>query len=149
MTQLYLTQLQDKIDVMAAKRVYRPLTKKLKEEWYPIYATNLNGFESPERKLVIDGIEVASKLERVVVGDFGAYAEIHPDNLLVELECQPKQEWRLNDDYLAKRKLNIKYQWFHFNQRKVYFQKDTVKYADYKPGYYYISVLYFDYKEVK
>lgn len=139
-----LAELQDRIDAMAAKRVYRPLSQKLKNYWYPIYATHLNGFEASTRPLTIEGITVASSIERIVVGDFGAYVEIHPDKLLVDLEVEPGQEWRLDETYLTKRKLHIKYVWYHFLGRKVYLQKNVVKYADYKPNFYYISVLYFD-----
>lgn len=81
---------------------------------------------------------------RVVVGDYGAYLEIDEKDLLVGLDVPPEQAWRLDEEYIASRKLSIKYHWLTFRGVKVYHQVDTVKYADYRPGKYYISVLEFD-----
>lgn len=81
---------------------------------------------------------------RVVIGDYGAYLEIDEKDLLVGLDVPPEQAWRLDEEYIASRKLSIKYHWLTFRGVKVYHQVDTVKYADYRPGKYYISVLEFD-----
>lgn len=81
---------------------------------------------------------------RVVIGDYGAYLEIDEKDLLVGLDVPPEQAWRLDEEYIASRKLSIKYHWLTFRGVKVYHQVDTVKYADYRLGKYYISVLEFD-----
>lgn len=81
----------------------------------------------------------------MVVGDYGAYVEFAAGQLLSSLEMPPSQAWRLNADYVAAKGLSIKYHHYTtLNQVMVYHQVATVKYADYKPGYYYISVLDFD-----
>lgn len=74
----------------------------------------------------------------------GVYLEIDEKDLLVGLDVPPEQAWRLDEEYIAGRKLSIKYHWLTFRGVKVYHQVDTVKYADYRPGKYYISVLEFD-----
>ena len=138
-------ELLNKINELGDSRAYRPLTDKLKEEYYALYLTHMNGFDSDsKRDLKINDVLFAKDYIRVVVGDYGAYVEIEPKDLLVKIDIAKGQEWRLDKVFLEKRSINIKYEWYDYLGKKVYLQKDTVKYADYKPGYYYISVLYFD-----
>ena len=54
------------------------------------------------------------------------------------------QEWRLDTKYIADRNLKPKYVWLEYGSVKVYLQLDRVKYADYKPNYFYISIHEFD-----
>lgn len=131
------------IDELGTSRSYRPLTTELKDKYYKLYLSNLNAFDN-KRNLNIDNVPFAKDYERIVIGDYGAYVEIKPIDLLVDLDVTIGQEWRLDKDFLEKRNLSIKYEWYEYKGKKVYLQKDTVKYADYKPGFYYISVLYFD-----
>ena len=135
--------LLNEIDNLGTTKKYQPLNKELKEKYHKLYNENLNGFEN-RRNLNIDGKPFARSYTRVVIGDYGAYVEIESDALLVELTIPEKQKWRLDKDFLSKRNLNIKYEWYEYNNKKVYFQLNAVTYADYKPDYYYISVLYFD-----
>lgn len=70
---------------------------------------------------------------RYVIGDFGAYIEIDPKDI--------------NQSILVKKFKGepirpIKYVWFYPNgepEVKVYYQLGTVKYADYRVGYYYVA----------
>ena len=74
---------------------------------------------------------------RVVCGAHGHYIEFEDKNLLVHLEITKDQEWRNTDQYSY-----VKYLWLNpidFPELKIYKQKHTVKYADYKPGYYYVD----------
>lgn len=132
---------------------YRSLPRKVRCEYLTAYLLGLNGFNqiSP-REAVIDGVCIAKGYERIVVGDYGAYLEIKPNDLIVPLKIKEGQEWRLDREYLVKHELenNIKYVWYTYiptsrtNEIKVYYQLNPVKYADYKRGFYYISVLDFD-----
>ena len=132
------------IDNLAAQYRYRPLPKAVRAQAMQHYLSGLNGFEDFCRPLRIRGHLVATGYTRVVVGDYGAYVEIAPEDLVVQLQLQPGQEWRANTAYVTSRQLSIKYLWYHFRGVKVYFQLAGVKYADYQPGYYYIAVLDFD-----
>lgn len=75
-------------------------------------------------------------MRRVVTGDHGAYIECNAKDLKnVELEVQPGEERRHpNNPY-------IKYLWLRIKGTniKVYHQLRTVRYADYRPNYYYID----------
>lgn len=128
---------------------YRPIPFKSREAILAMYLSGMNGFGYRQRRpLTIEGFTIADDYHRVVVGDYGAYVEIHPNQLTAELAVKAGQEWRLDDAYIAKRGLHVKYHWFVLmgmqKEVKVYYQLDTVRYADYKPGFYYISVLDFD-----
>ncbi|VFR10507.1 hypothetical protein SPFM17_00026 [Salmonella phage SPFM17] len=131
------------IEGLVARYRYRPLPKKVREEALSVYQQHLNGFDKV-RAATIGGVSVCLRWNRVVVGDYGAYLEIDEKDLLVGLDVPPEQAWRLDEEYIAGRKLSIKYHWLTFRGVKVYHQVDTVKYADYRPGKYYISVLEFD-----
>lgn len=84
-----------------------------------------------------DGILLATGYERVVIGDYGAYVEIAPENMLLQsIRIKPGQEWRLTDQYNYS-----KYHWLETigSNIKVYYQQRPVSYADYKVGFYYVS----------
>lgn len=87
-----------------------------------------------------DGVMVCTGYERVVIGDYGAFVEISPEQICKEsLICQRGQEYRIHDKKFADR---VKYIWLTTKDSsgcKIYFQKKAVSYADYIPGMYYIS----------
>ncbi len=147
---LYSTPMENEdllsfINQLAIGRMYKPIPENVKNTIYELYRNNLNGFDvNPNRALTIDGVIVADKYERIVLGDYGAYVEIAKSDLKVELTIPKNQEWRLDDQYIVQRNIKLKYIWYEYNKRKVYYQVDTVAYADYKPNHYYISVLEFD-----
>lgn len=130
------------IEELASKYKYRPLPKKIKSGVLNHYATELTSLQYDN--LLIGGVKVATKYRRVVVGDYGAYVEINPEDLLVNLTVPDNQKWRLDTKFCEERGLSLKYIWYTYLQTKVYFQLSTVKYADYLPNKYYISVLDFD-----
>jgi hypothetical protein len=133
------------IDALVEKYKYRPLPQEVRGEARTLYNANLNGFSNTQkRSLTIIGEIIARKYDRIVVGDYGAYVEIDPSDMMVDLMVPTNQMWRLNDDYVKEKGLSIKYYWYEYLGRKVYRQVAPVKYADYKPGKYYISVLDFD-----
>lgn len=132
------------IEGLASKYKYRPLPKAVREEVTEIYKKNLNGFENHNRSLKINGMDFARGFTRVVIGDYGPYVEFNGDDVIVPLRCQPGQEWRMDEDYLSRVDLNIKYRWYTFAGKKVYHQVGPVKYADYVVGQFYVSVYDFD-----
>ena len=140
-------QIRDWIKTCSERYLYRPLPKKIKAQTYELYLQGLNGYGAAEHKPVrIKGTLIASDYESVVVGDYGAYLELSEEQFILkdQLVVAPKQNWRFNADYIAKTGLTIKYYWYELFGVKVYHQLATVKYADYKPGFYYLSVLDLD-----
>ena len=89
----------------------------------------------------LDGTLLCQGYNRIVIGDYGAFVEIAPEQIRKEvLRCKPGQEFRYLDERFAE---NVKYIWLTAKDRsscKIYLQKKKVSYADYVPGMYYISV---------
>lgn len=83
-----------------------------------------------------NGTLFADSYQRVVIGLRGAYIEFSEEDIKVDLETQPGQEYRGTGRYSY-----CKYFWLRpkGGDIKVYRQRGTVKYADYKAGYYYVS----------
>lgn len=88
----------------------------------------------------LDETLIARGYTRIVIGDYGAFVEISPDQIVENnLKCKEGQEYRITDPRFA---ANVKYRWLTSKDRancKVYEQVKTVEYADYRPGMYYIS----------
>lgn len=84
------------------------------------------------------GILISFGYKRIVIGDYGAYIEIPPKFMAVEnIKIKPGQEYRFEEKYK-----NIKYHWYclkYDEEVKIYYQKNTVSYADYIPEMCYIS----------
>ena len=100
---------------------------------------NLNG-DMNVRLFTLDGSLVCKGYERIVIGDYGAFIEISPEQICKDsLCCKRGQEYRFSDVRFAD---NVKYLWLTAKDKsdcKIYLQKKKVSYADYKPGLYYIS----------
>ena len=88
----------------------------------------------------LEGTKIATGYTRIVIGDYGAFVEISPDQIVQEnLVVKKGQEFRLSDSQYKDR---VKYHWLTSRDDsdcKIYFQQKTVEYADYLPGMYYIS----------
>jgi len=96
----------------------------------------------PDGELTINDIPVATKYNRLVIGAHGHYLEFEKDDLLFEPIVEIGEEYRLKNKYSGL----VKYYWYTHPDLdiKVYLQRQVVRYADYKPGYYYIDLLVFD-----
>lgn len=86
-----------------------------------------------------NGVLICKGYTRIVIGDYGAFIEFsseqaNKDDFII----QPGQEYRIRDPRYSK---NVKYNWLTIEdtELKIYEQKKGVTYADYRPGYYYIS----------
>ena len=96
----------------------------------------------PEQPLLThEGMPIATGYRRIVVGDYGAFVEMAPHQMILSnIMTAPGQEFRVNDESYRNR---VKYFWFtslDSSKIKLYFQRRTVKYADYLPDYWYVSV---------
>jgi hypothetical protein len=131
------------IDELVSQYKYKPLPKRLSHEVREYYESHLNGFDE-KRIPTINGIQICSSYDRIVIGDYGAYLEFPFGSELVKFSIKKGQEWRFDDSYIMSHQLSIKYLWLDYYGVKVYLQTATVKYADYKPDFYYISVHDFD-----
>lgn len=84
-----------------------------------------------------DGTLFANGYERVVHGGRGDYVELTKEQISVKIVSHFNQPLpdviNLDEEYY--------YYWLEPEGRteKIYWQIKTVSYADYKPGYYYIS----------
>lgn len=89
----------------------------------------------------VSGTVIANGYTRIVIGDYGSFIEISPSQILMDkLHVREGQTYRIEDPRYAE---HVKYLWYTANDRsdvKVYLQKRTVEYADYKPWMIYVSV---------
>lgn len=84
----------------------------------------------------LDGVQFSKGYERVVHGGRGAYVELTKEQILVPLKS------KYNIPLPEKIDLQPFYYYYLIPEgrdEKIYWQIKTVKYADYKIGYYYIS----------
>lgn len=80
---------------------------------------------------------ILNGFNRITCGAHGHYIEFEDKHLFVQLKITTGQEWRNLDKYNY-----VKYLWMNPIDEpnlKIYKQKHTVKYADYKPGFYYVD----------
>lgn len=142
---LFDINIQEFINDLVEKYNYRRLPKDVSVSARQSYLSSLPlwckvggddvSLITPKGKLV------ASRYDRIVVGDYGPFVEVSPEDMNTEiLLVQPGEEYRL--DPANHDKYHIKYGWYTIKGHKnikVYHQFDTVDYADYKKGMYYIS----------
>jgi hypothetical protein len=106
--------------------------KLMPQDYWP--RKDMAGFyKRPEERFY----HIFSSFQRVVCGAHGHYFELTKEDLACALEITKGQEWRCSDEYKY-----VKYVWLNpvgAPDLKVYLQKHTVKYANYKPGLYYID----------
>ena len=127
---------------LARKYGYKPLPQELSQKYRQYFIDNIpnildiNGSNTP--LYTFNNTLLCRAYDRIVVGDYGAFIEFK--DAASEFVIQPGQEYRVYDD---KYKNNVKYIWLTTPDQsniKIYKQKRTVSYADYKPNYYYVSV---------
>lgn len=88
-----------------------------------------------------NGTVIASGYNRIVIGDYGAFVEFSRALANARhLKIKEGQSYRIEDPRYAE---HVKYLWLTADDNsdvKVYDQKRSVEYADYKPGMLYVSV---------
>ncbi len=121
---------------------YDNLPKEFKGQ--PIKVDSDKGYEIfPVNRIPLyskDGTLIANNYDRVVIGHYGAFIEFSPQNLnKKDVKVKEGQDYRLtNPRYTDK----VKYAWLTTNDKsdcKIYDQKKSVTYADYRPNKLYIS----------
>lgn len=81
------------------------------------------------------GMLIATGYTRVVIGKRGPYIEFSDDQILKEnIQVPEKEKYRLDVDYVYYHEYRTKQDFV-----KLYFQRKTVDYADYRVGFWYIS----------
>lgn len=128
---------------MAKRFSYKPMPADYSAECRRIYRetlplwVNISGDTVP--LMTLSGTVISNGYERVVIGDYGAFIEISPQNMITHiLQVAQGQEYRLTGRY----KNTVKYLWLTAKDNskiKVYRQLKSVDYADYKPDMYYVS----------
>jgi hypothetical protein len=88
-----------------------------------------------------NGTVIVNGYNRIVIGDYGAFVEFsRVQAYMRRLKIKEGQVYRIEDPRYAE---HVKYLWLTANDSsgvKVYEQKRSVEYADYKPGMLYVSV---------
>ncbi len=126
---------------LSNKYNYKKLSHKESCVARSIYASTLPEFlEQHNQPLyTVKGSKICNNFDRIVIGDYGAYVEFSSEQANKDLfTIAAGQEYRLEPRYN-----NVKYIWLTIednSQVKIYYQKNTVSYADYKPQKYYVSV---------
>lgn len=125
---------------LAQQYHYKPLPKQLSEEYRNLYTINIPDFLNNHQSLyTVNHTLICSNFNRIVIGDYGAFVEFLSEQANKEsFIIAPGQEYRLFPRYN-----NVKYIWLTISDSsnvKIYYQKNTVKYADYIPKRYYVSV---------
>ena len=130
---------------LAVKYGYRPLPKSVSKKYHEIYLANIPVFLKLGGDDIVlcslGGTIIANGYERTVIGDYGAFIEFNESQANTDAYIvPPKQMFRINNPAFADK---VKYEWYSIEDGsniKIYKQKRPVKYADYKPGMYYVSV---------
>lgn len=125
-----------------SRGLYPPLSKEDSKTVRAFYAEQIRLPLSGEKvKLTNEyGTIIATGYNRIVVGDYGPYVEITPDQIVKD---NIEQRW----PGIPSRE--VKYIWMQTSDEektKIYYQQNIVPYADYKPGMYYVDprLVFFD-----
>ena len=128
-------------EILANKYNYKKLPPEISSTAQKIYTEKIPPFllSTKNSLFTAAGTLICSNYERIVIGDYGAYVEFSSEQANKEaFIIAPGQEYRLEERYK-----NCKYIWLTIDDKsdiKIYYQKHSVSYADYKPQYYYVSV---------
>lgn len=128
---------------LADKYWYRPLPKDLSIKYRNLFRKNIPNFldiNGCEDKLyTLKGTLICNGYKRIVIGDYGAFIEFDKNQAnYSHFKEQIGQEYRNEQKYN-----NVKYIWmtiYDESNIKIYYQRRTVKYADYLKGMFYVSV---------
>lgn len=130
--------------LLAEKYQYHPLPNDLSKKYREYFRNNIPDFLKINGDIITlftkTNTPICNKYDRIVVGDYGAFIEFSDSTYSNNFVIKEGQEYRIND---PKYKNNVKYIWLTINDNsnvKIYFQKKSVLYADYKPKKFYVSV---------
>lgn len=115
---------------------YKPLPREVSLAVRAIYKAQLPRILQEEEHLSFfspQGALLATGYNRVVVGDYGAYVEFLPEQVV---RANIRLRWKIVTDK------PVKYIWWEpidGSNVKLYEQQDTVGYADYRVGCWYVA----------
>ena len=126
------------IENLKNKYKYKPLPATESEKVREIYKNSLKISDEDKDKTLYtkSGKLLSGGFMCIVVGDYGAFIEISPEQIMTS-SLQQIELWRTEPKYS-----HVKYlAYTHKDDNSVYIykQKSKVAYADYKPNMYYIS----------
>ena len=127
---------------LAQKYKYKKLPKDISNKYRQLYKDNIPEFlniDGGGPLYTRNGMLICESYIRIVIGDYGAFVEFNEPNYSTYM-IAPGEEYRINDPAY---KDKVKYLWLTIKDNsciKIYYQKKSVDYADYKPGMLYISV---------
>lgn len=82
------------------------------------------------------GLQIAHDYERIVHGKRGDYIEISNEQMIgLNIYVPKDQEWRLYNEKVY----YVEFRTGDVSNVKIYHQMRTVKYADYKEGFFYLD----------
>jgi len=127
---------------LAIKYNYKKLDKELSAEVRKRYRNNLPKELNENGDFIevytLDGTHIAKGYSRIVIGDYGAFIEIKLSSAISSnMKVKPGQEFRATERFKT-----CKYHWLTAKDNtdiKIYLQKNRVSYADYEPGFIYVS----------
>lgn len=129
------------IDDLSNIYKYKKLEATKSKKYRELYKDNIPCFlnDNKSKLYSLDNTLLSNGYNRIVIGDYGAYIEISDSQINKNnIICPTEQKYRYSEKYK-----NCKYYWLSLDDNskiKIYYQKNTVTYADYKIGYYYVSV---------
>lgn len=139
-----MTEVERYISEITKYFKYKPLASADSRQVRKYYTENIKPWQriegSTDSLYDSKGYLICNGYDRIVIGDYGAYIEFNADQANLSSYTIPEDQlWRLN----LKRYPNLKYQWLTIGKSKsgikIYYQLNSVKYADYIPGKYYVS----------
>jgi len=131
--------------LLATRYKYRKLNKKLSAEVRQKYLDNIPLELNIEGDInfkiyTLSNTLISNGYNRIVIGDYGAFIEFNKSQIIREnIKIKEGQEYRINDPKYSD---NVKYYWLTAKDNsniKIYYQKKTVTYADYKAEVFYVS----------
>lgn len=113
----------------------------LKEKYKELIPKNLNINGDENLKLYTsEGTHISNGYDRIVIGDYGPFIEFSKEKIVRNnIKVKKGEEFRIKDPNFIN---EVKYIWLTAKDAsdiKIYYQKRTVKYADYKEEMFYIS----------
>ena len=138
--------------IISKKNIVEELRKKVEDKKYKLSLDDKENMIKIHKALIIknygedifdfkgrwkfkDNTLALLKCSRIVVGAHGPYIEFDEENVLFKMYVPERECWRLNGKY------NVKYIYKQpvGREEKIYYQVNTVNYADYLIGKYYID----------
>lgn len=124
---------------LAKQYKYKKLPAEESIKYREIYKQNIPNFLSISgggKLFTLNGTLLCNNYDRIVIGDYGAFIEF--SKAASPLVIEKGQEYRLTEQFK-----NVKYNWVTIDDNshiKIYHQRGTVSYADYRVGKFYVSV---------